>query len=291
MNLNQLHYYKEKTGYTFEQLAKLSGVPQGTIQKIFTGETKRPRRETMQALEAVLCPDVSNRADWDDESAGWEKDYYTAGAVRESSTAYHVRKDGYTLDDYYALPDERRVELLNGVIYDMAAPSTVHQYIITKFVTAFDNYITGKKGGCMVFASPVDVQIDCDDRTMLQPDVVVICRRSKIINRCIMGAPDFVLEILSKSSRKMDLKLKMAKYAQAGVREYWVVDPDGEKTYVFWTDEEDLIRVYGPDEDVPVGIFENELTIPMKRLFEIVRELKGEDGQVPDGDGDESDRS
>ena len=177
------------------------------------------------------------------------------------------------MEDYYALPDERRVELLDGVIYDMAAPSTIHQFIIPLLTTAFQIYIRKKKGGCLVFSSPVDVQIDCGDRTILQPDVMVLCERSKLIRRCIMGAPDLVIEIASPSSLRMDGKLKLGKYAQSGVREYWMIDPDTEKTVVYWTDETEVPSIYGPVDEVPVGIFGGKLKISMREIFGEIRNL------------------
>ena len=271
MNLNRLKYYKQQHGYTFAQLAELSGVPQGTIQKIFSGETRSPRHETIQALERVLCP---QEPDADGKSLSGASGSRYADVVKEASAAYNVPRGGYTLEDYYALPDERRVELLDGVIYDMAAPSVIHQHIIIKMVVAIDNHITKNNGRCLVLASPVDVQIDCDDRSMLEPDVIVVCDPSKNTNRCILGAPDLVIEILSPSSVKMDTKLKMAKYATAGVREYWVIDPDKERVCVYWTDESGMPAIYGSQDDVPVGIFGDELKVPMKEIFDRVRQLK-----------------
>ena len=278
MNLNRLKYYKQQHGYTFAQLAELSGVPQGTIQKIFSGETRSPRHETIQALERVLCP---QEPDADGKSLSGASGSRYADVVKEASAAYNVPRGGYTLEDYYALPDERRVELLDGVIYDMAAPSVIHQHIIIKMVVAIDNHITKNNGRCLVLASPVDIQIDCDDRSMLEPDVIVVCDPSKNTNRCILGAPDLVIEILSPSSVKMDTKLKMAKYATAGVREYWVIDPDKERVCVYWTDESGMPAIYGSQDDVPVGIFGDELKVPMKEIFERVQNVFGVDEGLP----------
>ena len=144
MNLKQLMYFKEKNGYTFEQLSELSGVPVGTIQKIFSGETRTPRHKTIQALEMIMKFDEQN------EDSG---------------------QGSYTLDDYFATPENVRVELIDGVIYDMGMPSTVHQYLITKICHAIYSYIEEKGGHCMVFPASPGVQIDCDDRSMLVPDL------------------------------------------------------------------------------------------------------------------------
>ena len=77
----------------------------------------------------------------------------------------------------------------------------------------------------MVFSAPVDVQLDCDEKTMVQPDVLVVCDREKIVPTHVYGAPDLIMEILSPATRKIDMNIKHSKYAAAGVREYWLIDP------------------------------------------------------------------
>lgn len=192
MDLSMLIYYKEQRGYSLEEIADLAGVPLETVRKIFSGEMEDPGSAAMEAVENVLLSGETLYPETDGENM----------MLRESAAAYGVKKDGFTLEDYYALPDERRAELLDGVLYDMAAPSTIHQFVIIRLALAFESYISDKKGKCIVLPSPVDVQIDCDDRTMLQPDLLILCDRSKLIRRCIMGAPDLVVEIMSPSSRQ-----------------------------------------------------------------------------------------
>lgn len=123
-------------------------------------------------------------------------------------TAKHLekfswKKQGeYTLKDYEAIPDEYRVELIDGVIYDLNTPTTIHQQLAFEIRIRLRGYIRQNKGLCMVLPSPVSVQLDEDDRTMLQPDVVVCCDRDKILRSHVYGAPDMVIEILSPSARK-----------------------------------------------------------------------------------------
>ncbi|MBO5372618.1 MAG: Uma2 family endonuclease [Lachnospiraceae bacterium] len=260
MDLSSMRYYKQQKGYTFAKLSEVSGVPVGTIQKIFNGETKSPRYETLQALEAALKPE----------------EYTQKDMVCEAVCEYvaEKRKLGpYTLEDYYALPDERRVELIDGFIYDMAAPSTIHQIIAMEFIVQIRNYIKKNKGECIPFISPVDVQLDCDDKTMVQPDVLIVCDKSKIIKRCVMGAPDFVVEVLSPSGRTKDTVKKLNKYLDAGVREFWLVDPDRKCviTYVFEKDQMPVI--YGFEAEIPVGIYDGELKIDFKDIQEQIEEI------------------
>ena len=97
----------------------------------------------------------------------------------------------------------------------------------------------------MVLPSPVSVQLDEDNRTMLQPDVVVCCDRDKILRSHVYGAPDMVIEILSPSTRKKDMGLKLKKYITARVREYWMVDPDKKKVVVYDLEHNELPAIYG----------------------------------------------
>lgn len=197
-----------------------------------------------------------------------------ADRVSEAMPAYQVKKQGeYTLEDYYALPDERRVELIDGVIYDMSAPTTIHQLIGLEIWGQLQKFIRKKKGTCIPFAAPVDVQLDCDDRTMVQPDVLVVCDRDKIIKRCVYGAPDFVVEVLSPSTKRKDSIIKLSKYISAGVREYWVVDPDKKQVVVYDFQKEDYPVIYGFGGEIPVGIFDGECQIDFAEIYEYMRFL------------------
>lgn len=280
MNLSQMQYYKEQKGYSLDKLSELSGVPRGTLQKIFSGETKNPRYETLQAIEAVLMPEdpyrvasrIKSRSlpDGEQESGDYLQDIENGNklpCVAEAAPVYEAKKKKYTLDDYYALPDEQRVELIDGVFYDMGEPSTYHQIIGMELGFRLKSFIKEKGGSCIPLASPVDVQLDCDNKTMVQPDVLVLCDRSKLIKRCIYGAPDFIIEVLSKSTKRKDSTIKLSKYIQAGVREFWLVDIEKERVLVYFFESDDYPAIYGRDDEIPVGIFDGELKIPMAEVF------------------------
>lgn len=264
MTIAQMMYYKQQKGYSLDKLSELSGVPKGTIQKIFSGETKSPRYETLKALEEVLKP---NTVTYDFEAAENLQ-------VEEPAFAYGKKQGEYTLEDYYALPDERRVELIDGVFYDMTAPYTTHQYANGELYAQIRDFIKKKGGSCMPFVSPIDVQLDCDNRTMVQPDVLILCDRSKLLRRCIMGAPDFVIEVLSPSTKRKDAHLKLHKYREAGVREYWMVDLEKERVLVYFFEQDELPAIYGADMEIPVGIFGGELKLVMTDMFDLLRQIK-----------------
>ena len=167
-----------------------------------------------------------------------------------------------TIEDYYALPDERRVELIDGVFYDMAAPSYIHQNISGMIYYVLMRHVEKNKGSCIPFISPADVQLFGDDKTMVQPDVFVVCNRDRITYARLVNAPDLVIEVISPSTRRKDMDLKLRRYREAGVREYWIVFPKEKQVWVYdfehvrtESGKEAAPRVYTFADKVPVGIW------------------------------------
>lgn len=253
LSVETLKELKKNSGYSNQQLANLSGIPLSTVQKVFAGTTKAPRRDTLEALERILK--------------------HENGILMETAATYgsdlYGYKGNYTLDDYLALPDELRVELIDGKFYDMAAPHAGHQAILGMIHAAFFSYVTEQKEFCMSFVSPIDVQLDRDDKTVVQPDVLILCDRNKLQNGRIFGAPDLVVEVLSPSTRRKDMFLKLNKYAQAGVREYWYVDPIKRQIVVYDLEAEDSIpRVYSGTDSVPVLIWGGRCKVDFGMIFD-----------------------
>lgn len=168
-----------------------------------------------------------------------------------------LKTDFYTIDDIYALPDGQRAELIDGTIYNMAPPSPLHQELVAVLTTSLQNYIAKKHGDCKVYPAPFAVFIKNDNSNYVEPDISVICASDKISDRGCEGAPDFIIEIVSPSSRKMDYSTKNALYANADVREYWIVDPTRERTTVYRY-EEDVAPIIIPFSDMlKLKIFED----------------------------------
>lgn len=134
-------------------------------------------------------------------------------------------------------------------------------------------YVKKKKGKCIVHVLPMDVQLDCDNRTMVQPDVQVICDRNKLRKRSVYGAPDFVAEVLSPSTRKKDISIKLRKYENAGVKEYWIVDPDKKRAHAYEFAKEELPVMYTFEDKVPVSIFEGECKVDFAEIYDYVKFL------------------
>lgn len=295
MTITEMNERKRELGYTDARISELSGVPLSTVRKVLGGITKAPRYDTIKALESVLSKDPAffnndGRVSGKETSAfGYDSTIpgttaafsydssIVSGApqgVREAQPVYSIKKQGeYTLEDYLAIPDERRVELIDGVIYDMSSPLGHHQIIAGQIYFHLVSYISGKGGPCIPFIAPIDVQLDCDDKTIVQPDVLILCDRSKYTPQRIVGAPDFVVEVLSKSTREKDMFLKLNKYRSAGVREYWMVDPDKKTVIAYHFENDDDLSVYTFRDKVPVGIYGGDCVIDFAPIDDYVSQL------------------
>ena len=152
MLYKKLQKRKEELGLTTEQLSDLSGVPASILNQILNGELKSPCYDVLSALESALFEDnISEVNDQLRESLAF--DY-----------SFPMKSPGeYTLEDYYAIPDEHRVELIDGVIYDMSAPSFVHQFFISRLTFEFNLFIRNNKGKCLAvrMSSWTKINIRC----------------------------------------------------------------------------------------------------------------------------------
>ena len=161
----------------------------------------------------------------------------------------------YTIDDIYSLPEGERAELIDGQIYFMAPPTTNHQRIVSDLHYQIKDYINRNNGECEVFPAPFAVFLNDNEKNYVEPDISVICDKNKITDKGCQGAPDWVIEIVSPSTKQMDYYKKLFKYRTAGVREYWVVDPD-RKLVTVYNFERDTMEEYPFGEEVPAGIYE-----------------------------------
>ena len=241
MTIEQMKARKRELGLTSEMIAKAAGVPVSTIQKIFGGITKAPRKLTIEAIEKVLKPEAERRQDPEEKR--------------------------HTIEEYYALPEDQRVELIDGVFYDMGAPSMIHQRILGDLHILFRECADRHGMPCEVYLSPCDVRLDRDDYTMVQPDLLVFCHEYDPNAIRYEGAPDLVIEILSPSTRMKDMILKLHKYQNAGVKEYWIVDPKHQAVTVHYFDTED----YNPErytfrDEIPVRISQGNCRIDFSRV-------------------------
>ena len=192
---------------------------------------------------------------------GAEPDYYNFMSVGDK-----------TLEDYLALPEGSRIEMIDGRFYNMASPTSLHTLLGAELYSAFKNLIKKNGGPCVPLLAPIDVCLDANGKTMVQPDVFIVCDQKKEIYPFVKGAPDLIVEIVSPSNRAMDVMKKRYKYQKAGVREYWMVFPE-EKRIEVCSFENDTDIVYTFEDQIPIGIWENQCSIDLQKLYESVRFL------------------
>lgn len=269
MTIQEMLERKRELGYSNDYLSEITGVPVPTIQKIFSGKTKAPRMATIRALEEALsirrsgvfssgAPFGADTSQPKQPAGIYDVKPISPGRVGETAGAYAFSKKGYTVEDIYALPDGIRAELIDGEIYYMGSLSRIHQEIIGEMYVKIAEHIRSHEGRCKVYLSPFAVFLFGDDLTYVEPDLCVVCNPDKLDDRGCVGAPDWVVEVLSPSSGRMDCIIKLIKYRAAGVREYWIVDPKRRTiaVYVFDGGEEgEQVKFYSFEEEVPCCIF------------------------------------
>lgn len=287
ITITELKERKKELCYSNKMISDISGVPVSTLQKIFGGSTETPRYETLLKLEKALFPT--------DRELRVSDPYYRPDGglykmnVREPHEAYSYsslyyydesfsmlgkRQGQFTIDDCLALPDGVRMELIDGILYDIASPTAVHQTIILQVSLQIMNILDSSDGDCQVFIAPLDVQFEADDKdTLLQPDLLVVCEKEKYVNETgrILGAPDMIMEVLSPSTRGKDRIIKLNKYGQKGVKEYWIVDPDNMEIQVYFYKNGFGPKRYTFDERVPISIFSNKVSVDFARILKLLR--------------------
>jgi len=164
----------------------------------------------------------------------------------------------YTEIDYYNLPEDVRAELIDGQIYYMSAPSRIHQRILTSILKTIANYIDSKSGSCEVYPAPFAVKLFNDRKTIVEPDISVICDRDKLTERGCSGAPDWIIEIISPSNSGHDYIRKLNLYADAGVGEYWIVNPMEQSIFVYHLEETHFkANAYTFHDKIKVNIYDD----------------------------------
>ena len=173
----------------------------------------------------------------------------------------------YKEEDYYSLPENIRAELIDGdLIYNQAAPSRKHRTILTKLLVRISNYIDSKAGFCHVYPAPFAVKLMEDRNTVVGPDISVICDKDKLTDRGCTGAPDWIIEIVSQGNPRHDYVLKLNLYNEAGVREYWIVDPAKESVWVYYFEESEFkAETYSFKDKIKVNIYD-DLYVDFKEI-------------------------
>ena len=240
MRLEEMRDRKRNLGWSNETLAAKSGVPLATVQKVLSGITRNPRQKTVEALAAALRKGAGPAV--------------KANMVREEAVENGAKRV-YTMNDIRALPEDVRAELIDGKMEFMALPSRTHQRINGGMHLAVANCIRDTGRDCEIYIPPYGVFLHGDESEYFLPDLTVFCDHSKSEERGCFGAPDWIVEIVSPSSKQNDYKKKLFKYREAGVKLYWIIDPERKMTLVYqFDDEEETTGLYPFDEEVSCGL-------------------------------------
>lgn len=244
MDLRDLKELKAKAGITNKEISELSGIPFSTVNKIFSGATKNPSYASLLAIEEVLVTR---------QKIPFTYDTFAQEPVmmREETAPYGYRARRYQAQDVESLSEFVRAELINGMLYMLAAPSRIHQLLVSNLNCDIQNHIRTNLGRCQVYTAPFDVRLFGDDSCTVQPDVAVICNREILTDKGCSGAPDWIIEITSASNARHDYVTKMVQYQKAGVREYWIVDPGEGKVLVMNFENGQSSAEYAFSDTVP----------------------------------------
>lgn len=167
-----------------------------------------------------------------------------------------VRENIYTIEDIFNLPEGKRAELIDGQLFFMAPPNRKHQQIVGELFGTIRDYIKSNHGSCKPYVAPFAVFLNADDKNYVEPDISVICDKYKLTDRGCEGAPDWVIEVVSPGSQRMDYMTKLFKYRTAGVREYWIVD-SRDRTISLYDFERDNMEKHTFSDKVKVGMYDN----------------------------------
>lgn len=291
MKVDEIRERKKKLKLTTYQLALLAELPQGTVSKILTGETKNPSYLTIEKLdETLLKEEMKVRmeayvaamqqyfAEHPEDIGNQEKFeaiYREKCNLDDAPIPYAVPRDdtsklhgNLALHDYrlraselYKMGENRGFELIDGnlIVSEMAGVS--HQRMVKKLGRAISDFIDEKHGRCEVFDVGVNVYLDENEYTLVIPDITVICNPDRITEKGIEGAPDFVIEVVSPSTRQTDYHKKLHKYMDAGVTEYWIVDMEREMVSVCINGEPMQVTIYSFTDEIPVNIYDGKLSV------------------------------
>ena len=260
MDISKLRQLKKNTNMTNAEIAELSGIPFSTVNKIFSGATENPRYATLLAIEQVLTAKQKLPFYYDESKQ-------EPCLVGEAATSYCYTARSYNSTDIESLSEGTRAELINGKLYLLAAPTRIHQFLVGELLFALKSHIRTSNGGCHVYTAPFAVRLFADDSTYVEPDLAVICNKDNLTEKGCNGAPDITIEIVSPGNASHDYVTKLAKYQQAGVREYWIINPETQKTLVMNFENSANTGEYDFADSITSGVLSG-LNICIKELLE-----------------------
>ncbi len=282
--LAELKNRKKELKMTTAELADRADLPVSTVSKIMTGETKNPSYVTIETIERVLAHEemcrrvyayfkllreyLDKHPDETVDQIEFEKKFRRENDVSFSKDSGELTNGNLAIDKerlnvefLHEIDEDKQIELINGHLIYNEAPNLKHQMIVQNVGRIIDDFIRFNNGKCRMFNVGVNLYFDEDDNSLLIPDVVVLCDDIKLSESGIIGPPDWIIEVVSRSTRRVDYNEKMHKYMGAGVREYWIVDPEKERVTTYIEGEPMMAYVYSFDDEIPVYIYDGNLSI------------------------------
>lgn len=295
MKIDEIRQRKKKLKLTTYQLALLADLPQGTVSKILTGETKNPSYLTIEKIDETLQQEemkarleayttamkqyFSEHPEDNGNQKKFEEIYRSENNLNDAPIPFAVPKDdtgiygNLALQDYKMtvsqlgkMGESRELQLIDGSVIISQMAGVSHQRMVKKLGRAISDFIDDNNGQCEVFNLGVNVYLNEDEYTLVIPDIAVICNPDQIDEKGIQGAPDWVIEVVSPSTRHIDYHKKLYKYMDAGVREYWIVDMDRQMVSVCINGEPMQVTIYSFEDVIPVSIYDGKLTIDMQMV-------------------------
>ena len=293
MTIEELKARKKQLNLSTKDLAYLAELPLSTVSKIFTGETKNPSYLTIEKLDATLNREemlvrvhayeqamkqyfLEHPEDAGDQNK-FEAIYrrenhlnhapipYAVSVEEDFDTRGHLalQHGTMTVSELADLGEQKGYQLIDGHMIVAEMAGVLHQRMVRHIGRQIEQFILDNGGKCEVFDVGVNVFLDEDDLTLVIPDIAVVCNPSMIDDRGIQGAPDWIVEVVSASTRKIDYHKKLHKYMDSGVREYWIVDIDRQMVTVCVNGEPMQISIFNFEQDIPVMIYDKKLLINM----------------------------
>lgn len=297
MSIEELRKRKKALKITTAGLACMVELPVSTVSKIMTGETKNPSYTTIELIDTALSkleqqkrvsafveeygkylrenPDFSGSS-LEFEPIYREKNNLTDAPIpfavprrekeSEGNLALNTGK-GITISEYLKLSTDEYTELINGKLIFAQFPGMRHQQVVRALGFYLQTVIKENNGKCRVYSVGFNLQLDEFDNTLLGPDIIVCCDRLQENELGLIGAPDWIIEVTSPSTRRKDYREKLAKYLEAGVREYWIIDLQKDIVTVYLGGEPTLSYLYQFSDDIPVGIYDGKLSVNLDKLI------------------------
>lgn len=264
MTAEKIIELKKQTGLTNAEIAERSGLPLITVAKIMSGATKKPRQKTLDLIQRVLVPTYALR-----DSFTLQNGHTFSLSDPGASSLLSTWGGSCSYQDFCKLPEGTLAELICGRLSYMESPNWAHSSVVDEFSFQIQTQIRQRKGDCIARQGPVDVKLDIlsDRPTVLIPDFFILCDCSKISQSGLSGAPDFVLEVLSPSTRRRDIGEKVLLYRDYGVREYWIIDPDTRRLIIYnFMDEKENPIVLPLQGTKGLSIYDNAIKVDLDAI-------------------------